>query len=570
MKLIQLLQEASSLSLFDLKKAMQKDPSASIIFKKELNLDSIPDKDAFLATMKYFVFNNENVRNFVASRDNIKDVDTRTFKSYRMIRGKELNQDNLNWLKSFIADIFKEHNLVSKGSLSTDLKKELDEWFNSNRGYHNLSSRATRELMAVPSLRPDKRVLLYRGVLFKEGSLTEYESYDGSLTVGNGLKFLKSIRKGGREIDLTWDKPSSWTKSKEIATRFAMNGPAESHYGAMMNWFDKSMSNKAIDGALGYVISTYAKPEDILIDTELLRANIHMNHGDEAEVVLAPGEYLARVVKKYTVSGEVNPEVEDKVETDTPVHKALASLKEMASSLSLPEQVAYVEMGGADFSRAIYSSEAIPVMQNKSVFKKLLLNSTTTAAVHSFDKLTELYNKELKDLSDEDLRTDKHISDDETRRKVVKLKGFMSTFQKVVFHSKFRNDSNYKGKGKKHELTGEEYRATIKPFDLEAIEKDLLTHGRIFSAGDKSFWALAHSLSVDLTSPKFHMLGSVRQLPIIDTVIDAFYKMVDVDRPSEKAEAIKGMLNLIRKAHRNYIMLKEIKEIHETLQDLLK
>lgn len=570
MTLIQLLQESSSLSLADLKKAMLKDPRAALIFKKDLTLDSIPDKEAFLATMKYYVFNNENVKSFVKMRHNVRDVDTQTFDSFRKMRGPELNEKNLEWLHDFVAAIFKEHNSVSKGTMSSELKKKLAEWFNSNRGYHDLPTWAERELMAIPSLRPDKRVLLYRGILFSEGSLKERESYDGTLEKGNGLKFLQTIRKGGREVDLTWDRPSSWSTSKEIATRFAQYGPATSQFSAMTQWFDRSMNKRAIDGALGYVISTFANPEDILIDTGRFNANINQQHGDEGEVILKKGEYLARVVKKYTVEGEVDPEAPEKIDTDSPASKALVDVASYAKDAELPEQVALTDReDGGGWRRAIYSHEALPVMSDMSKFKKLVLNSTTTAAVHGFDKLFEFYNKALHALQSEDLRADKYVSNDEMRKKVDRLKEFVDMFRHDVSHSKFRNDKNPKGRGKKHELTGEEYRATISPSDIKYIESDLMKHGKLIdrNAG-RAFDDLAKYVGVALPSSKFYMMGAPKQVPVIDEVISKFFNSIGVDKPADRTDAIKSMLNLIRKAHRNYIMLEELKSIHNKLGEL--
>ena len=571
MQLLQLLQESSSLSVPDLKKAMMKDPKAAIIFKKDLTLDQIQDKDAFLATMKFYVFNNENVRDFIRTRHNIKDVSVNTLNEYRKMRGADMTQNNLTWLQDFVNSIFKEHSSVHKGSMSTDLKKQLKDWFNGNGRYFNLPAWAVNELMSIPTLRPDKRVVLYRGVLFGEGSLGTHESYDGTLEVGNGLKFLRSIKKGGKEVDLSWSRPSSWSTSKEVADRFAKYGPASSQFGAMMQWFDRSSKKAAIDGALGYVISTLANPEDILLDTKRLSASIPMAHGDESEVILKPGTYLARVVKKYTVEGEVEPTAVDTDEKELPAAAALKPTKDFAASFSIPEEQLGILTSSENSGPRIWSSSALLLIRKPEVFKKLILNSTTTTVLHSFDKLIEFYNKELKELQDDDLRADKFATKEELGSKIQKLKKFIAVFNDKVVHSKFKSDKNPKAVGKKFEMTADEYRSSLKAFDINSIEKDLLTAGHIVdSDAARAFTDLAKSLNVDLpSSARFNQFGAAKQKPVIEEVLKKFFKIVNLSYDEEnQTENVKHFVNLARKAYRNYAMLEELRGIQERLKEL--
>jgi hypothetical protein len=562
MQLLQQLHEASSLQISDLKKAMQKDKRAAVLFKKDLSLDDIEDKDAFLATLKYYVLNNENVRNFVAMRHNVKDVDKETLKGYRSLRGKDLDANKLKWLKEFIQDVFKEASSVDRGTLSPDLKRELKDWVNGNGRYFNLPAWAQRELMAIPSLRPDKRVLLYRGVLFKEYDLKEKESYDGTMEEGNGLKFLRSIKKGTREIELTWDRPSSWSYNRDIADRFAQYGPASSNYAATLQWLDRSMQKKHIDGALGFVISTFANPEDILLDMN--RFNVSSQHGNEAEVILKPGTYLARIVKKYTVdAGEVDPTIEPA--SDSPVGPALETVKQFAASFKLPE-------GTEDIlsDRKIWTTDALDVLKYPAKFKKLILNSTTTEVVHAFDKLMEFYNSKLKHLSKEDMAAEKFAHDKDASREVQKLRDLIDRFTEKARHSKFKSDKNARGEGKKHDLSGEEYRSTISAFDLRELEKDLLTRGVISSReAGHALTVLSNRVKGQLpTSARIQQFGAAKQIPIIDEIVKKFFEMVGLDKPADRTEAMKMMINLIRKAHRNHVMMDELSAVKKKLEEL--
>lgn len=565
MQLLQQLQEASSLQISDLKKAMQKDKRAAVLFKSDLSLDDIEDKEAFLATLKYYVLNNENVRSFVAMRHNVKDVDKDTLKGYRSLRGKDLDANTLKWLKEFIQDIFKENASVGRGTMSPDLKKELKDWANGNGRYFNLSAWAQRELMAIPSLRPNKRVLLYRGVLFKEYDLKEKEGYDGTMDEGNGLKFLRSIKKGTREIELTWDRPSSWSYSRDIADRFAQYGPASSNYAATFQWLERSMSKKHIDGALGFVISTFANPEDILIDFNLF-PGMQSQHGNEAEVILKSGTYTARVVKKYTVDeGEVDPLAAPAAD-DSPVVPAISSIKEFATAFKLPENTDEL----TNTTRRIWSTDALAVLQDMPIFKKLILNSTTTEVVHAFDKLMDFYNTKLKHISKDDVKADKFALDKDMSRSVQKLRNIIDTFTQSTRHSKFKSEKNSKGDGRKHDLTGEEYRATISAYDLKSLEKDLLTYGYITSReGGQALTSLSNAVKGQLpSSARIQQFGAAKQMPVIDDITKRFFDMVGVDKPADRNEAMKTMINLIRKAHRTSVMLDELKSVKKQLEEL--
>lgn len=552
MSLLQLLQEASTLGIESLKKAMLKDKVAKLIFSSDLTPDKIEDKDAFMATMKYWLLNNENVRAFIASRHNIKDLDKETLAGYRQLRGKDLDENRLEWLQQFVKNIFKEHTSVEKGTMSPALRKELRDWMDTSGRYHSLKSWAQKELMSIPSLRPSKRIVVYRGLLFSEDSLKEREKYDGTLEVGNGLAFLRSIKKGTREVDLTWDRPSSWSNSKEVATRFAKYGPASSSYGATLQWLERSMDKRHIDGAMGFVISTFANPEDILIDTSL-SGPLGTKHGDESEVILKPGTYKARIVKKYTVHGEVDPVESGPSEESTELFdKADAFI----SKFQLPE-----DHESMMHDKSSFYVSAIPLLKNPEVFKKLILNSTTTAIIHAYDQLLDFYKNNLKD-ADEKLKPELFVDNPELGRRADKLAELKKFFEYKVKHSKFAAKS-----GSKHELDGAEFRSTLTDTDLRSIENDLMRHGRIFSESSRAFERLATLLGVSFpTSARFSMFGTAKQEPVINDVVASFFRLIGVEKPADQLEARKAMINYLRKAFRNMTLLTRIRELKLLLE----
>jgi hypothetical protein len=565
MQLIQLLQEASSLPLQDLKKAMSKDKRANPVFKKDLKVEDIPDMAAFLTTLKFYLFNNDNVRSFVKTRDNVKEVFKSGYDELKVLKPAEIDQAKLDDILEFTAGLFKEHAFTARNGMSPDLKKELKTWVNTNSSYHNLSMWARKELDSLSGLKPDKRIILYRGVLFSEYSLKTEKSYDGKMQDGNGMKFLKSIRDGGKEIDINWDKPSSWTTDKEVADKFAKYGPASSNYSATLNWL--SRGEKKIDGALGYVISTFANPQDVLIDMRRLTASIEMKHGGEGEVILKPGTYVGRVVKKYTVEGEVDPSVKPDTGEDSVAAKSIEAVSKHTESFSIPDDAKEILKVASEL-RKFWSTDAIMLLKYPDLFKKLILNSTTTTATHLHDKLNEWYKKELHHVQDEDLRADKYATNATLSEKIPHVKSVVEHFREKISHSKFKTDKNPKAVGLKHELTGDEWRSTIKAFDVNEVERDLLRDGYITSSeGARSFMKIADALGVELpSSARFNQFGAAKQKPVIQETLKKFMKMVGLSyNEEEPKEAEKTMINLMRKAYRNYDMLSDIERIKERM-----
>lgn len=565
MQLIQLLQEASSLPLQDLKKAISKDKRAAPVLKKDLKVEDIPDMGAFLTTLKFYLFNNSNVRDFIKLRHDIKDVNKVEYDELKVLKPVDIDQKKLDAIVDFVATLFKEHGATTRSSMSPDLKKELKAWVNGNSRYHNISGWAQKELDSLPNLKPDKRIVIYRGVLFSEYDLKSSKSYDGKTQDGNGMAFLKTIRDGGKEIDIKWDRPSSWTTSKDIADKFAKYGPASSSYAATFQWL--SRGDKKIDGALGYVISTFANPEDILIDMRRLTASIEMQHGDEGEIILKPGEYTGRIVKKYTVEGEVDPTVKQDDGSNSVAAKAIDKVSEHSDKFDLTDDAKEILKIAKDL-RKFWSTDAIMLIKYPELFKKLILNSTTTTATHLHDKLNDWYFKELHHVKDEDLRADKYATNEKLAEKIPKVKNVISHFREKVNHSKFKADNNTKAVGPKFDLTGDEWRSTIKAFDVNEVERELLRDGYITSSeGARSFKKITDALGIELpTSARFNQYGAAKQKPIIQETLKKFMKMVGLSyNEEEPKEAEKTMINLMRKAYRNYDMLSDIEKLKENI-----
>jgi hypothetical protein len=543
--MLKLLQEASTLSLADVKKAMTKDKYASLIFKKDLTIDKIDNLDSFLASIKYYLLNNDNVKAFIQSRSNVKDLSSMYLTALRKMRGSELNQIGLDHLGQFVSDLFKEHNIVAKGAMSAPLKKELSKWVNNNGSYFNIAHWAQRELLSLPSIRPKKKTVLYRGVLFSEYALTSRtNTYNGTLEEGNGAKFLKSVRSNNRTVDLEWDRASSWTTDINVAENFAKYGSASSQFGAMIQWLGRCKQDKFIDGALGYVISTFADPDDILIDMNMLSASINAAHGDESEIILKAGEYLCRIVKKYTVTGEVNPDEVISNEDHSKVTAAISAIAKFHSRFKIPDE---------SDSKLEITHYSMLIVRDKN-FRKMITNGTTTSVIHNLDLMADFYNEHLSDLTKEMLMPDK-FTDTDMAAKASEIASIIKSFRANL-------DSKDTAK-----LTGEMLRNSVQPSDILYFEKDLIGRGKIISSTAAiAFEKLADVVGVSL--PAKHVVqrtGEAKQQEYINAVTKAFYKFIDVEQPDDRHESIKTMVNLIRKGYRNSSGLELINKIYSKM-----
>jgi hypothetical protein len=78
---------------------------------------------------------------------------------------------------------------------------------------------------------------------------------------------------------------------------------------------------------------------------------------------------------------------------------------------------------------------------------------------------------------------------------------------------------------------------------------------------------IADALGVELpSSARFNQFGAAKQKPVIQETLKKFMKMVGLSyNEEEPKEAEKTMINLMRKAYRNYDMLSDIERIKERM-----
>jgi hypothetical protein len=175
--------------------------------------------------------------------------------------------------------------------ISGRTREFLLEWVNTNVSH---MGRPDQDMVnELEPYRPDGVQLLYRGIRFSDvGELVEFtESYVGT---GKPFPFLSS-------------RFTSWTKSPDIATKFARYTAYTSHNEAMFGWLRQMKSGKGYSGFGGYVIGARVKPDQCFVDME--KTGISGQHGNEEEVIVLANQTL--VCKVYKVFGDVLQEVED-------------------------------------------------------------------------------------------------------------------------------------------------------------------------------------------------------------------------------------------------------------------
>lgn len=556
MKFLQVLNEASSLQLGDLKKALKKDDRVNAALSKTTTLDDIKDKSAFVSSLKYWIFNNENVRDFVKARAGGGKVDKWSFDHLRKLRADDLDTENLEMIKEFVSDLFRDITAVSNLTVSPSTKKEISDFVNGNDRRHVLSSTAQKELASIPGLKPTKPITVYRGLLFGEHSLKTSKNYDGTLSKGKGLKFLEAIRKGGKVVDLSWDRPSSWSQSKEIATRFAKYGPASSNFAATMQWLRRETNKREIDGELGFVIATRIQPEDVLLDVEKLFGKLNMAHGNEREIIVKPGTYTCKVVHKYTPSGEVS--VGD---SESPKKQIL---EKIVQDLLKVEKIIPDEYDDLVNTDHIPSWNKISILRDAPLAKKLATNGVTTAAVHSFDKAMPILRDAVIDFDQLELS---HFATSESDRSAFEMiKGIVSAISEKV-------DIMVDGKKQSKSVanvSGEAYRSMDSWGELSAFERDYLSRGRI-TTDDAAYFITGLGTIVGVDTPKPHLLrqsGAAKQEPIVQSVMDGFFSLMGISAPEDRTEKAKMMITILRKINRNRRMMEFLGNLDILLKQL--
>ncbi len=531
---LSLIQEASALILPDLKKVMQKDKRVSPFLKRDSTFADLEDPKASLETLKFYMLNNPNVIEHVKSRVGVAKNNLSRWDLDTLRKSRDLEEKQFDLAKMMVQDIFKDHASLSRGTLSSAAMKELRAWANNSGRYYNLTDSVQRELATVDALKPTKPIVVYRGLLFQEYDFRDSSgAYDKREP--NGIKFAKAIRANKKEVDLVWDRPSSWSTDKKVAQRFAMYGPASSNF---MATFQMLSRKGAIDGKVGYIVAMLVDPKDVLIDFTKAKATIGQFE-NEFEVIVKPGKYHCRIVKKFTPEGEVEIVSDDK-ETLDAIEKIKSELAEVAK-LKTEELDSITDLhDGRSWSTAPTHISLL----KKNVFSKAAVNSTTTTVLHLHDKLIK-HGKVIAELM-------KKISREEAAKNE----------QLAAVYNSAKKFLEQLGKSVEAE-SAEEHRKKIDgrlPF-----ERAVMHNNSFYDAREtEQFKAIGDHLQVTAPSKTHvHMTAKPKQAAYIDSVMDKFFKEIGVTPPEDTAEKKATFINLIKKAHRNHTTAKMIKNAVE-------
>jgi len=544
MQLIHQLNEASGLHLDSLKKAMMKDVRTKQLFTRDLDISEISNVPEFVNSVKFFLLNNRNVLEFVKQRSDVKSLSDRALKRLREIRPKDFTQKDLEAYQEFATDLFREFGHVERVGLSAETRRELVDWANGNGRYFNLSRGAQRELASVPGLKPEREVVLYRGLLFSSHDLKERKTYDGSLEVGAGLKFLRSIREGTRVVDLSWDRPSSWSTSKQTAMQFARFKSASSNFGATMQWLQREGH---IDGDLGFIVSVRAKPEDVLIDMGRLVTKAHLQHGDEGEIILKPGSYTCRVFTKLTKQGEVDPVARG---AGTQIAEMIGAIRKFSETWTAPdiENSSTKGWGYHDLDRLLRNGSEEELVE-------LTRTDTRNQALSSLETLISFYKDVVASVDQEELHQNLAGKNGKIIQWAIDLQKQMTEKRKAPGLEKAE---------RLVDLTLEQIRSSFSSYYSKAIGE--IYSGRRFT--DRTCATLLEGLARVFgvsAQAELHRAGKDVQQNVAAEIATAAAKAMKVAEPASNEDRASVIKNLIVGAARNGSVLNLVSGQRKTL-----
>jgi hypothetical protein len=547
MSLISQINEAAGVPLADLKAAVKKDKRVSKIFTKDLQLDQIDNVKEFIQTLRFYILNNRNVIEFVKSRNGASSrVNNWSLKALRQIRPEGLNQDSLEELQKEVADLFKDITSTGNATYSNGTAESLWGWLQRMKGFRGaLNYHAVRELKTLPAIRPEKPIVVYRGLLFNEQSLKERDDYNGGMAVGDGLKFLRAQREGKRVVDLTYEEPTAWFRNKEQALDEAHNGDEA--------WRSE---RKAIKGELAFVVSMIVDPKHIIVDTSMMPKVTH----DKPTVVVDAGKYTVRIVHKFTPTGEVDPvEVASDSSEGASV---LENLQTFAHVFKLP----YVDPVFEDLTRGGWDADRV------ASFIQLAKPDTKVRINKAMQNLIDYYNEYLKNIPKNELNDLSGHKQLGVAAQVAKeIDDIMS--EKTAHPTE--RDTRYSGFRQlhkpRHELTADEMWEGHKSSSLRGSIPTLKMSATTPRFRDWSTWSpiisLMHMSGVPVTKD-LHQKGAKVQREEVLKTIDAFFHTIGEAKPEGQENAVNRMHEVILTAERNASILSKLWAVRHLLDKL--
>lgn len=309
LNLLSLLTEAAQIDLDKLKDAMKKDGRVSMIFSRNLSLDQIENPTQFLTTLKFYFFNNENVRRFL-SGPGANFINSWEFDVLKKLTPAQLTDIKLERLQNFIGAFFRSLSNVKNNKLPAALEKELNEIIPISTGFFVKPSSALVSWLHSMKMRPsDKSVVLYYPVFLTHDDFVFLRTplNDNEVKIPDGFKsrgsyFMSRIRPESDQISFKLLDTSRWFYDFEEAKNIAKNGYYANQHTRLRN---------------GFVIKARIDSEKILFDTKVAeRLGVIRNASNPDMAFLVPGEFIGKIVFYVTPEGEISPKKIKSAESD--------------------------------------------------------------------------------------------------------------------------------------------------------------------------------------------------------------------------------------------------------------
>lgn len=525
MQLLNSLNEAADIPLDQLKAILKKDKRVSKVFDRKLQLDEI-DPAVFLPTINFYVLNNRHVIKYVTERG-ANNVSGWQLKGVRGV--KVLTQAALSDITEFVYDLFKELDLENNKVLTRENWVKLVDWLMDRRPLYP-PSYVMKSLKANEALRPDGPIVVYRGLRFSPTDLKNKSFQTGADSIGDGVKFLASVRKGKRTVDLSWDNASTWTTDPKVAYKHALVGREGRH--------QEIEDVKKLTGVLGFVISTLVDPSRVIMDASKLPDGTPFGITKDL-VILDPGTYLARIVKKITPEGEKDPTATGDLDNELDI--AADSMQLFAKVL--PQPAGDITFMG--FNRGALGPESkkdIKVLADPALAEKL---------AKSLDFVRNFFMEHIQFLDENMISSftgDKEHG--KTAQTIIKFQQMMNERWAL---KELATQDNPRGTFRRYQLTGKQQMLLFADVhSLSGAEGSaLLSQKRFMSAKFANIINSLAALDGVKRDGELHRRSYKMQQPHIEQALDALFSAIGEKRTSNFQADAKLAIATIQRVENN-------------------
>lgn len=576
MKLIQQLDEAANIPLEELKDRMKKDPRVSVLFRRDFDPSEIENQKEFFETLKYYFFNNQLVREYVKKREGKGTFGKISLFDWKRLTSitpevfeKHVDAAKYNILvaaKEMISAVFSDLTSYQSGKLPTKVIDELSQALNLD--YPQKEFRlydTTIKYLDTFDLKPERQIRLYRGMIFDTDAMKEIGPGHRA-NIGSGLRFLKGIREGSRVAEFDWPGATTWYKNVEDARWAASQGRARLAHERMSG--KEAPKTVHPDYIMGFVVSTLAKPEDVVVDLSVLSDNSGWPSKTSDyynTVVLHPGKKLVRIVSKYTKAGEVDP-----VQKDSDVEDDLESYRDSLSLLGKIIKIPFADVRLTPQVLRYPSTSLGQKMPADDQVRELASKELTEKLAKSLSTIINYFNKHIRDI---DVDAITASAGPEYADVLNKIKAFKQKMSSTIRSAKFRDKDNWRGTKKIYELEdANDFFENQEDLELDALIKTLSGKERFTDwMTGSAIEGIAHRFGMSrMELHNIHRKGKASQKPALDFIVRNLFIMFDEDMPADETARFRVLSNLLGTAAKNSAALELLYGIKNVVADAKK